>query len=195
MPRHATRLALVVAALALAVGAAACGGSGPSARPSPSVTTGAPAGASAGATAAPATPTAETPRGPAPTRVPGGNDRTPLPSPATFETVWGTAWDALPPGFPVPPRSRPADPGDPSTGPVSGAFVVDVSAGDAVAREQVGLAAAGYSTEALSGPAEDGSLVIDSVGRDPACRVQTTVRPLGGTTMITVLYGAACPWG
>ncbi len=61
--------------------------------------------------------------------------------------------------------------------------------------QQVGLAAAGYSTEALSGPSEDGSLVIDSVGTDPACRVQTRIRPLGGTTMITVLYGAACPWG
>jgi len=62
---------------------------------------------------------------------------------------------------------------------------------------QSALAAAGYSTNTLSGPAEDGSLVIDSAGGggDPACRVQTRVRPLGGTTMITVLFAAACPWG
>jgi hypothetical protein len=94
----------------------------------------------------------------------------------------------------VPAGAAPADPGDPAAGPASGAFVVDLSAEDAVAAQQAGLAAAGYSTEALSGPSEDGALVIDSIGQDPACRVQTIVRPLGGTTMMTVLYGAACPW-
>jgi hypothetical protein len=137
----------------------------------------------------------DAPTPPAPTKVPGGGERTPQPSPGTFDTAWGKAWDALPPGFPVPPASTPADPGDPADGPVSGAFVIDISPDDAAALQQVGMAAAGYSTEALSGPAEDGSLVLDSIGTDPACRVQTTVRPLGGTTMITVLYGAACPWG
>jgi hypothetical protein len=109
--------------------------------------------------------------------------------------AWGAAWDALPPGFPVPAGATPADPGDPSDGPVSGAFVVDGAPDDVAEAVQNGLTAAGYSTEALSGPFEDGSLVIDSVGPDPACRVQTQVRPLGGTTMITVLFGAACPWG
>ena len=153
--RHAPRLLATAAGLALV--AAACGGSATPAPPDPG------------------------PTPPAPTDVPGSTTRTPAHSPGTFATAWGTAWDALPPGFPVPAGAKQADPGDPADGPVSGAFVVD--------------GAAGYSTEATSGPLEDGSLVIDSVGPDPACRAQTRVRPLGGTTMITVLYGAACPWG
>ena len=163
-------------ALGLVVVVAACGGSGtPTPRAIP--------------TSTPA------PTLPAPTDVPGGGDRTPAPAVGTFEIAWGTAWDALPPGFPVPANAKPADPGDPSDGPVSGAFVVDGPPADVARAMQNGLGAAGYSTEALSGPLEDGSLVIDSVGLDPSCRVQTRVRPLGGTTMITVLFGAACPWG
>ena len=165
----------IAAGLALVV--AACGGSGTTTRPTPPATQ----------------PPASTL--PAPTDVPGGGDRTPAPTPGTFELVWGTAWDALPPGFPVPADAKPADPGDPADGPVSGAFVVDGVPDDVAQAMQKGLGTAGYSTEALSGPYEDGSLVIDSVGLDPACRVQTRVRGLGGTTMITVLFGASCPWG
>lgn len=160
----------MAAGLALAV--AACGGS-----PTPSGS-------------------AEAPTPPAPTNVPGGADRTPGPTPGLLPSgAWGAAWDALPPGFPVPAGAKQADPGDPADGPASGAFVIDGAADDAVAQMQRQLGAAGYSTEALSGPFEDGSFVIDSVGPDPACRVQTRVRPLGGTTMITILFGAACPWG
>jgi len=163
----------IAAGLALVV--AACGGSG---TPTPP------------ATATPA------PTLPAPTDVPGGGGRTPGPTPGLLPSqAWGAAWDALPPGFPVPPNAKPADPGDPADGPVSGAFVVGGAPGDVAKAMQNALGAAGYRTEALSGPLEDGSLVIDSVGRDPACRVQTRVRPLGGTTMITVLFGASCPWG
>jgi hypothetical protein len=168
-----TAARLLAAGLALAV--AACGGSG---TPTP-----------------PTTPTLA-PTAPAPTDVPGSGDRTPTPTPGLLPgEAWGAAWDALPPGFPVPVGAKPADPGDPSDGPVSGAFVVDGPRDDVVKAIQNGLTAAGYSTEAPSGPLEDGSVVIDSVGPDPACRVQTRVRPLGGTTMITVLFGAACPWG
>jgi len=178
--RPSPRASLLVAGLALVV--AACGGS---ASPVPTST------AASSASAA----SSESPAPPAPTDVPGGGDRTAAPSPGTFETAWGTAWDGLPPGFPVPTDALPADPGDPADGPVSGAFVVARSPDDVTQLMQTGLAAAGYSTEALSGPLEDGSLVIDSIGTDPACRVQTRVRELGGTTMITVLYGAACPRG
>jgi hypothetical protein len=132
---------------------------------------------------------------PVPTDVPGGDGRTPAPRAGTFETAWGLAWDALPPGFPVPIGAEPASPGDPAEGLVSGAFVVERPPDEVVNLMEEALAAAGYSTEALGGPLEDGGFVLDSVGRDPACRVQTRARALGGTTMMTVLYGAACPRG
>lgn len=167
--------------MALALTVAACGGSGPG----------------TSVTAAPTTTPGPTDRvTPAnPTNVPGATNATPPVAPGTVETAWGEAWDALPPGFPVPVDATPADPGDPADGSVSGAFVVSGTP-DSVAREmQTTLTAAGYSTEALSGPYEDGSLVIDSVGQDPDCRVQTHVRALGATTMITILFAAACPWG
>jgi hypothetical protein len=45
----------------------------------------------------------------------------------------------------------------------------------------------------LSGPLEDGSRVIDSVG-DDGCRVETVISPLSGTTHVTVRFGAACPF-
>lgn len=165
----ATLVALVAIAMLVAV-VVGCGGS-PSAVPS-----------LAPPTASPATPT----------EVPGS--RTPPPGPGTFETAWGEAWDALPPGFPVPVDARPAEPGDPTTGPVSATFTIGRPPEQVAGELQAALAAAGYSTEALSGPYEDGSLVVDSVGLDPSCRVQTTIRPLSGVVMITVLYGAACPW-
>lgn len=171
--RHPVPLAL--ATVVLAIAAAACG-TAPTSGPSSAVPTGA-------ATA------------PVPTGAPGGDGRTPAPSPGTFVTSWGEAWDALPAGFPVPAGAEPANPGDPAEGPVSGAFVVERPAGEVAKLMENALGSAGYSTEALGGPLEDGSLVLDSLGTDPACRVQTRVRGLGGTTMVTVLYGAACPWG
>jgi hypothetical protein len=179
MNGHRRRLALGI--VLVAVLAAACGGSGPTATPS--------------MTPAPSPPAAASPTPPAPTDVPGSGGVTPAPPPDTFRTAWGAAWDTLPPGYPVPADAQPAEPGDPADGPVSGAFVVQRAPAAVVEDVQAGLAVAGYSTEALSGPSEDGALVVDSVGLDPACRVQTTVRPLGGLTMITVLFGAACAWG
>ena len=55
------------------------------------------------------------------------------------------------------------------------------------------LERATYGTEALTGPLEDGSYVLDSTGSAPGCRVQVSVAPLGGLTTVTVRYGAACP--
>ena len=201
--RRTPRLPAAAVGPALAVGlaivVAACGGSASPASTGAATPTKGPAtlAATARTTGAPTAPipTAPAPTVPAPTKIPGNDEPTPPASPGTFETPWGTAWDALPPGFPAPPGAKPADPGDPAEGPVSGAFVVGTSPNDAVATMQAGLAAAGYSTEALSGPSEDGSLVIDLVGKNPECRVQARVRKLGGTTMISVLFGAACPWG
>ena len=178
------RVALIAAALLATL--TACGGAAGTAAPSGAPTRLPPAATSTPeATATPA----------APTIVPGGDDRTPAPVPGTIETSWGTAWEALPAGFPLPPGTVPAEPGDPADELSSGAFVVERSV-DAVAEQvRTGLIEAGYSIEALGGPAEDGSLVVDAAGQDPACRVRVTVRPLGGLTLVSVLLGAACPWG
>ena len=37
--------------------------------------------------------------------------------------------------------------------------------------------------------------MLDTVSDLPECRIQTTFRPAGGSTMITVLYGAGCAGG
>ena len=50
----------------------------------------------------------------------------------------------------------------------------------------------GYATIDLSDPLEDGSRVLDSQADLPECQVQTTFRPEGGSTMITVLFAAGC---
>jgi hypothetical protein len=106
------------------------------------------------------------------------------------DTDWGRIWDAIPAGFPVYPAAVETDFDE----PVSAAF----TSGDTDAQEiatwlQQQLELATYSTEALSGPLEDGSFVIDSVG-DAGCRIETTVIPTGELMTITVRYGADCPF-
>jgi hypothetical protein len=44
----------------------------------------------------------------------------------------------------------------------------------------------------VSEPLEDGSVVIDAIGRPQGCAVQVTLTPLSGTTAGTILFGAAC---
>jgi hypothetical protein len=168
MPRRALPL-LLAAGLAAAV--AACTGA---------------------ASSAPGTPAGAT--SPGPSAAPGGGEATPPVALGTFTTAWGEAWEALPRSFPLPPGAEPAEPADPAAGLVSGSFVVGGTPAELARQEEADLVAAGYRTAALDGPLEDGSLVLDSVGSDPTCRIQVRVRPLGGTTMIEILYGAACPW-
>ena len=108
------------------------------------------------------------------------------------DTAWGRIWDALPAGFPRYSGAAPAD--DASAAPSSGRYAV---AGgdpeDIAAWLQAAMETATFSTD-VSGPLEDGSFSLDSVG-DGDCRIQTTIAPLGGMTFVTVLYGAACPIG
>ena len=107
------------------------------------------------------------------------------------DTDWGRIWDAVPADFPRFPGSKVAD--DTGDAPVSARFVVDGGDPEAIAAwMQSAMETATYSTEGLNGPLEDGSMVLDSVG-EAGCRIQTTVAPLGGTTFVTVRYGASCP--
>jgi hypothetical protein len=108
------------------------------------------------------------------------------------DTEWGRIWDDVPPGFPTYPGSTVAD--DSSPEPVSATYAIAGGEGaeQIASWMQAALETATFSTEALSGPLEDGSFVLDSVG-DGECRIQVVVAPLGGLTFVTVRYGAACP--
>jgi hypothetical protein len=111
-------------------------------------------------------------------------------TPTQSTVEWGRIWDALPAGFPRPAGATATEIGDPA----SGAFVLPEDVLTASSVMQGALPAAGFRTEGVSGPLEDGSVVIDSVGSKPACRVQTTIARRGAVTMMTVLYGASCPF-
>ena len=177
-PGRAAALALT---LSLALVAAACGGSAATAGPS-----GAPTDA-----ASPAAPTTA----PEPTEVPGGASVTPDPLPddtTTTETEWGTILDAVPATFPVLPGAEPVEFPDE---PVSGAWITGTSVDEAAAWYRDELEAMGLSTMGLSDPLEDGSRVLDTVADIPECRIQTTFRPAGESTMITVRYAAGCAGG
>lgn len=106
------------------------------------------------------------------------------------ETDWGQIREALPPGFPLYPGSTPTQ-----TGGGAATAVLEVP-GDVTAVTtwlQGALEGAGFSTLSLSGPFEDGAMEIESVGPTTQCRVRTRIAPLGGSTVVTVLYGAVCP--
>ena len=169
----------------------ACGGPTPSA----SATSSAVPGTATPPASAPVDPTPVVAASPELTPVPGATDE-PIPPPGgggTTVIAWGMILDAGPDGFPVYPGASTAD--DPD-GPSSGAWFAEEAPVDDVAawyRER--LEALGFTTVDLSSPLEDGTRVLDTVSDLPECRIQTTFRPAGGSTMIIVLYGAGCAGG
>ncbi len=107
------------------------------------------------------------------------------------DTEWGRIWDALPAGFPRYAGSASADDAGPD--PVSAAYAITgTDAGEVATWAQTAMETAAYSTEALSGPLEDGQYILDSVG-DDGCRIETAITPQGGMILVTVRYGADCP--
>jgi hypothetical protein len=104
-------------------------------------------------------------------------------------TAWGRIWDALPRTFPIyPGSSESMDIGEPA----SAQFVVPTDVATATAWTKSALDAAGLRTT-VSGPLEDGTMTLDSVG--PAgCAAQTKIAREGAVTTLTVLYGATCPF-
>ncbi len=108
------------------------------------------------------------------------------------DTEWGRIWDAAPAGFPIYPGATPAE--ETKTGPASATFALEGADPRAIATwTQTELERATYRTEALNGPLEDGSFVLELIGSTPDCRVEVAVAPLGGLVTMTVRYGAACP--
>ena len=129
----------------------------------------------------------------------GASADTNAPSPSVArgtqtDTAWGRIWDNVPAGFPRYPGASVAD--DTGPEPVSATYAI-AGGGDPAqiaSWMQAALETATFSTEALSGPLEDGSFVLDSVGNG-GCRIQVAIAPMGGLTFVTVRYGAACPEG
>jgi len=191
-----------LATLALAGAVTACGAAGPSAtnpaKPSAALGSAAPsAPASAGPSASGAVrPTPVQTALPELTPVPGDTgEPSGEPAGAGGTTVidWGTILDKVPDGFPVFPGASPTDFAD---GPSSGAWFADGGGVDAVAAwYRTAFEERGFSNKDLSSPLEDGSRVLDTVSDLPECRIQTTFRPVNGSTMIIVLYGAGCAGG
>ena len=160
--------------LVAAIAVAACGSTGATTSPSSSAT--------ALASAAPATASAVPSATAGAASVAGQTD-----------TAWGRIWDTLPGGFPAIPGSSPTEAAD---GPASATLVVQGDAAKAITTSmQTALAAAGFRTEGLSGPLEDGSYVLDTAGAPAGCVVQVTAKPLGGVTTVTIMYGAVCQHG
>jgi hypothetical protein len=180
-------LAVLAMAVAVALVSAACAGAGPA--PSRA------AASSGGSFAASATSDASADVSPAAelTPVPGGATPSPVEAtgtPTQTDTEWGRIWDAVPDSFPRPGQSQPADS---ISGPASAAFSIGAAPIDVVATMKTGLDEAGFTTDE-SGPFEDGGYVLDSSGSPDGCKVQTTITPLSGTTLMTVQYGAVCPF-
>jgi hypothetical protein len=108
------------------------------------------------------------------------------------DTEWGRIWDTLPSDFPEIPGARPSE--EATTGPASATLVLEGNVARLAATALVDLLAKnGLPTAGLGTPLEDGGYTLDATGSAPGCKVQATVKPMGGETFVTILYGAACP--
>lgn len=147
--------------------------------------------ASAGTAAPTAPPSDPVPTSAAPSAGAATAETSPAPPVGQTETDFGTIWEGVPAGFPRFTGGRDADDAGPA--PVSDVYAVEGGDAAVVAEWlQSAMEAATYSTEGLSGPLEDGSFELVSVG-DAGCRIRTTVVPQGNLVLVSILYGAACP--
>jgi len=165
-------LAIGLTLLAAACGAAATGSSRPS------------AGARSSNDAA----------SPALTPVPGAPSPALGPTvgpPKTTDTEFGKIFDALPPSFPTLPGQEPADT---TAGPTSGSFVANTTVAAASAAIRAALVGQGWSVD-VGSPLEDGSVVLEASGQKAGCKTEVRFTPLSGTVIMSVLYGASCPFG
>lgn len=172
--RRAARSLLPILAIALGMLAIACSPV-PSGAPSRSATSG------------------STAPEPSLTAVPGGPS-SPTGSasglPTTTETDFGRIWDALPPSFPTLPGQQPADTG---AGPTSGSFALNMDAATASAAIRTALEARGWTVE-VGSPLEDGTVVLQAGGAREGCAAEVRFTPMSGTVVMSVLYGAECPF-
>ena len=114
------------------------------------------------------------------------------PSTGQTDTDWGPIWDDLPPGFPVPPGSEPLESG---AGTVTAAWTVAAGSSNPRAVAQLyadAFAAAGYGG-GRDGPLEDVAYTAWA-SNGYGCDILVTAKPRGEETLVTVLYGAGCPF-
>jgi hypothetical protein len=110
----------------------------------------------------------------------------------TSRTPWGRILDAVPDTFPLFPDAAPADP---LPAAVSGAWITKASVDEVATWYHDAVLGAAFASADLGNALEDGSRVLDVQGDLPECKVQVTVQPAGGSTMIIVRYGAGCAGG
>jgi hypothetical protein len=128
------------------------------------------------------------------TPVPGGGAspvvRASVAPPTTTDTEFGRIYDSLPPSFPTLPGQEPAATG---AGPTSGSFAVNLSVADARRIIEVSLVSAGW-TVSVGSPLEDGTVVLDAMRGTAGCKTEVRFAPVSGTVIMSVLYGASCPF-
>jgi hypothetical protein len=138
----------------------------------------------------PATSARATASAPAPSAAPATAKPTPAPTlPSTTNTPFGRIWDALPKDFPTVPGQTPTE----LATPASGTFVVNGTAKTLAGTFRKLLTAAGWTAD-VGSPLEDGSVVLEAAGRPDGCKAEVRFTPLSGTVVVTVLYGATCPF-
>jgi hypothetical protein len=128
----------------------------------------------------------------APTTAPTNAGRSPAPSLAgQTDTAWGRIWDALPPSFPAMTGTKIAT--DTGEGASSAQLTVPAARDQVVLFYRQAFRDAGYSI-GTDGPLEDGSVTVTATDGDQ-CRMQLSVRGTGAqASLVTVLYGAGCPF-
>jgi hypothetical protein len=132
---------------------------------------------------------------PALTAVPGGRASSAVGAsvtpPTTTMTEFGRIFDSLPPSFPRLPGQEPAATG---AGPTSGSFAVNLSVADARKIIEVSLIDQGW-TVVVGSPLEDGTVVLEAARAASGCKTEVRFTPMSGTVIMSVLYGATCPFG
>jgi hypothetical protein len=148
-------------------------------------------GSTAPATTRPSTPVTPS-TAPDLTPVPGRASPTAAATfPTTTETEFGTIWDALPADFPKLPGQEPAETG---AGATSGSFAVNLDAAGASQAMAAAMRASGWTVD-VGSPLEDGTVVLEATHAPAGCKTEVRFTPTSGTVVMSVLYGASCPFG
>jgi len=133
------------------------------------------------------TPVPGSPSGPAASPVTGASAG----PPTTTDVVgFGRIFDSLPATFPKLKGQVPANDSGPSSGRFA-AITGDASAAGRTMRDD--LTAQGWSVD-VGSALEDGTIVLDATHDPPGCKAEIRFTPVSGSLMMSVLYGASCPF-